>query len=482
RTFVTKIDPAARQVVWEHYYTGLQLACSGGSSCFLSARLTTTTLAIDSIGNIYSAGNTNTLDLPTTPGAFRERGYGPYIRKLSPAGEIIWSTYLSDNRVGLGLRVSPADTLAAIAVGPDNSLFFSGGAGPGWPTSHGAYRTRYEGPAWSPTGPAGPRNAYVARISADGKALLYSTFLKPDSSAANSIAVDPGGNAFVSGASSELSFEPDYITSINAAGTAVLADKRYPAGSRGTIIALDTIGRVHAAGGNAGIVTLVDPGSTPNGLYGIFNAAEPAAVGRVARGELISILGASLGDEVYIDGAPVPVFYASDTQINTIIPFAINPFALGSEDRLTITVRRNGVETAKAVVALTLAQPEIFKSSGRQAAALNQDGSVNSRTNPAKLGSIVTVWGTGAAGWPRETKEGSLNASTELKYLPVGAIAGNTEMQSTFSGAAPGLAAGVFQVNVKLSEMYFGQDVNNVALYPVSGTETGSPAFVYVKP
>ncbi|MBC7926505.1 MAG: SBBP repeat-containing protein, partial [Bryobacteraceae bacterium] len=99
RSFVTKIDPAARHVVWEHYYTGLQLACSGGSSCFVSARLTTTTLAIDSIGNIYAAGNTNTLDLPTTPGAFRERGYGPYIRKLSPAGEIIWSTYLSDNRV-----------------------------------------------------------------------------------------------------------------------------------------------------------------------------------------------------------------------------------------------------------------------------------------------------------------------------------------------------------------------------------------------
>ena len=108
---------------------------------------------------------------------------------------------------------------------------------------------------------------------------------------------------------------------------------------------------------------------------------------------------------------------------------------------------------------------------------------MNSRTNPAKAASIITVWGTGAAGWPRDTPDGSINPLTPLLYLAVGASANfNSPSPVTFAGAAPGLVAGVFQVNIRLPEKVYGQEVDLIEVYPFSGREVGSSAYVYVRP
>src|SRR4051794_7485189 len=94
RAFVAKLDPDTNRTLWEQRYGGSQLACGGGSSCFLSPRNNSAVIALDTAGNIYAAGTTNTLDFPTTPGAFMEKGYGPYLRKFDPSGNVLWSTYL----------------------------------------------------------------------------------------------------------------------------------------------------------------------------------------------------------------------------------------------------------------------------------------------------------------------------------------------------------------------------------------------------
>jgi uncharacterized protein (TIGR03437 family) len=196
------------------------------------------------------------------------------------------------------------------------------------------------------------------------------------------------------------------------------------------------------------VVTIVDRTPAPSGLFGVANAAGPSVVGRLARGELISIYGWSLGDRVFFDDISAPVLYSSSDQINAIAPFSIT-----GRERVTISVRKNGIGTGKTVVALTEAQPEIFTLASRQAAALNEDGSINSSTNPAKAGSLVTVWGTGAAGWPQDISAGSIYPLAPLLYLPVGASVDYTSpAQITFAGAAPGLMAGVFQINVRLPE------------------------------
>ena len=177
-----------------------------------------------------------------------------------------------------------------------------------------------------------------------------------------------------------------------------------------------------------------------------------------------------------MDEVPAHVLYASPNQVNAIVPFV----AFGRK-QATISVRRNGVDTARAVVAITRAQPEIFKLPTGQAAALNEDGTVNSKDNPARAGSLVSVWGTGAPDWPRDTKDGSVNPSTPLLYLGIGAAGYQSYSQVTFAGAAPGMVAGVFQINFRLPANVNPPELGMVEIHAISASEMSSPAFVYVK-
>ena len=466
--FVAKLGADGDRVIWEQRYNGAHHVCSGGSTCYLSPHRTTAKIAMDSGGSIIAAGHTNTTDLPTTAQAFTRTGCGPYIRKYSATGELIWSTYLTNNKVGADVLARPADTLSAIAVGPDNSIYFTGGGSPDWPTTPEAYRTKYEGPRWEPYGNGGTPNAYVARLSSDGTKLLYSTFIGRNGNP-SSIAVDAKGNAFVSGSANAP--QPDYITSLNSTGASLVSDLEYSNGSRGKGILIDAAGRIHASGGETGVVAIVE-GTAQAGTFGIANAAGRSVAGRVTPGELISIYGRLLGDQVFVNDVAVPVFYSSDSQVNTIIPFSVR-----LSDRLTITTRKNGVDRSKAVVSVTEAQPELFTFPDGRAAALNEDGSINSFENPAKPGTIVSVWGTGAPGWLSDSKEGSVNPSSPLQRLDVDL---QRDVQPVFAGAAPGLLTGVFQVNFKLPLGPFVAQPRPYSVYPISGMAVGSSAFVYV--
>jgi uncharacterized protein (TIGR03437 family) len=51
--------------------------------------------------------------------------------------------------------------------------------------------------------------------------------------------------------------------------------------------------------------------------------------------------------------------------------------------------------------------PAIF-TSGSQGAILNQDGSVNTPSNPAKLGSVVSIYATGAGSLPVDLPDGQV--------------------------------------------------------------------------
>jgi uncharacterized protein (TIGR03437 family) len=294
---------------------------------------------------------------------------------------------------------------------------------------------------------------------------VYSTFIGHVDTAPVSIGVDAAGHACVNGTA-------DYITCVNAAGSALQFERSYPNGAVSGRIALDARGLIHAAGA-PGLVSIVDRASPPSGIAAVANAAGTSATGRVVPGELISLYGWNLGDTVLVDELPAPVLYTSPEQVNAIVPFGV-----GQRERATITVLRNGAATGKAVVGLATAQPEIFKVSPGRAAALNEEGTVNSVDNPARPGSLMTVFGTGAPGWPTDTRDGSLNPLDRLTYLSVGASAAYRPFtEVTFSGAAPGLLAGVFQVNLRLAA-----DTGWVPVLVMSEGEVSSPAFVYVAP
>ncbi len=75
---------------------GHQKNCGAGSSCFLSSRYAAgVAIAVDSAGNAYLAGNSDTSDIPTTIGALLTTGVGAFVAKVNAAGSaLVYLTYL----------------------------------------------------------------------------------------------------------------------------------------------------------------------------------------------------------------------------------------------------------------------------------------------------------------------------------------------------------------------------------------------------
>jgi uncharacterized protein (TIGR03437 family) len=79
---------------------------------------------------------------------------------------------------------------------------------------------------------------------------------------------------------------------------------------------------------------------------------------------------------------------------------------------------------------------------------LNQDGTVNSQNNPANGGSVVTFYATG---WqPSFAPLADGQVATSAQDACQGACRLSTEGTILYGGAAPGIVAGVTQINVQL--------------------------------
>jgi uncharacterized protein (TIGR03437 family) len=95
----------------------------------------------------------------------------------------------------------------------------------------------------------------------------------------------------------------------------------------------------------------------------------------------------------------------------------------------------------------------IFTTDGTHAAALNQDGTVNSENNPAFAGSVVSLFGTGALWLPALQDGGVATSAIPLdqqlnKFLALDWT--RSPINIMYAGTAPGLINGVFQANVQL--------------------------------
>jgi uncharacterized protein (TIGR03437 family) len=101
------------------------------------------------------------------------------------------------------------------------------------------------------------------------------------------------------------------------------------------------------------------------------------------------------------DGIAAPLIYVSENQVNALTPRRL----LGqTTTHMCVVVNRTEKNCIDAPV--LLAAPGIFSTSAPApasslpvsspfAAALNQDGTVNSQDNPAQPGSIVSIFATG---------------------------------------------------------------------------------------
>jgi uncharacterized protein (TIGR03437 family) len=236
-------------------------------------------------------------------------------------------------------------------------------------------------------------------------------------------------------------------------------------------------------------------------ITGVINAAS-GATGSVAPGMAISIFGTALGPQtaatfaapppggavattlagtqVWFDGTAVPVLFSVTGQVNALVPFE-----LANKASTVLTVSYNGVTSLPTTLAVVPTLPGIFteNATGKgQGSILNQDYGINSASNPAAQGSAIMIFGTGGGLTNPPSIDGTLNPLPpplgDLTTEPITAMVGGQPATVLYAGPAPGLLAGIFQINVTLPD---GLPSGNVSVTVTVGTATSQTVTVAVQ-
>ncbi len=228
-------------------------------STFLGGSSSDTTrgLAVHADGSAYVAGHTESTNFPTTPGAYRTTPSGFFVTKLNQQGTALdYSTYLE----GGGFF----SIINAIAVDSQGSAYITGESADGRPFSTpGVFAPVCGGDPENCFDPRHP-DGFVTKFSADGAAVVYSTFLGATDRFPKDIAVDDQGNAYVGGhlVASIQNFD-GFVTKINPDATAAVYTK-FVGGTDwdfGSGLAVDSTGHAYLAGRTQSTDFPVTPGA-----------------------------------------------------------------------------------------------------------------------------------------------------------------------------------------------------------------------------
>jgi uncharacterized protein (TIGR03437 family) len=217
----------------------------------------------------------------------------------------------------------------------------------------------------------------------------------------------------------------------------------------------------------------INGGALSISANGIVNAASYAG-GSVSPGELVVIFGSGLGPttlaglqldsrgyvptslagtQVLFDGVAAPMIYTLAGQVSVVVPYEVS-----AKSTTQIQVVYQGKNSNVVSMPVSAVKPGIFTinaSGSGPGAIVNQDGTVNSASNPASVGTYVFVYATGEgqtnpAGV--DGKPGDSPAPVPVAQ-PVTATVGGIPVQVVqYAGGVPGLVAGVLQANVQIPQ------------------------------
>jgi uncharacterized protein (TIGR03437 family) len=463
-------------------------------------------IAVDSSGNAYVAGRTNSLDFPLASpiqaarALARNNGFDAFVSKLSADGtKLVFSTYLGG---------SYDDVATGIAVDSGGNAYVVGATiGPDFPTVN----------AFQSSNTTFGNISFVSKIDTGGRKLLFSTYLGgsgyyPPNGLFNeaAIAVDSQGGAWVAGSAGinfplvspiQPSTGNSYIAKFNPAGNVLDFSSYLP--DTVAALALSPLGGVWFAGTadalqpaasampgpNHGFFARLDVEPLPPAEPGVplvrevHNAASYRVGDVISPGEIVTLYGAELapaagqaanfplpetlqGVRVSIGGLTAPLLYVSPAQINFQVP---TDLPLGGT---SLVVHRGNQASAERPVRVTDGTPGIFTTGGDgQSAPVivhAKDYTLVTSQNPAHAGEYLTIFCTGLGVTTPNIRSGDaappIPASAQTKlFVPLG--------QLTYAGLAPGYA-GLYQVNVKLDdnltpglELFYISSSNVVPLY-----------------
>jgi hypothetical protein len=266
-------------------------------------------IAVDGSGSAYITGAVFAPDLVTTTGAFQQSFAGgikdAFALKLNPAGTaLLYATYLG----GTG-----QDEGAAIAIDAAGAAYVAGTTySSNFPTTASAYQRAL----------GGVRDAFVTKLDAAGRSLLYSTVLGGSGTENGAgITLDSSGSVYVTGqtTSSDFPVSAGAIRSTLGGPSDAYVARLNPSGS--TLLYATYLG---GAGNDAGAALALDR----SGLVSVAGHTESTDF-PVAIGAIQTALNGTLGDAFLATldlSAPEPVFstYLGGSQAEEARALAIN--------------------------------------------------------------------------------------------------------------------------------------------------------------
>jgi uncharacterized protein (TIGR03437 family) len=171
-----------------------------------------------------------------------------------------------------------------------------------------------------------------------------------------------------------------------------------------------------------------------------------------ATGKLATTIG---GVQVLFNGTPAPMIYASSIQLSAVVPYEMAPVAQPS-----VWIKYSNQTSNAYPLTVAGTAPGLFTqdaSGSGPGAILNQDNIVNGPKNPAAKGSIVQVYLTGEGQTNPASVTGAITTATlpppqvtPAPLLGVTVTINGQPAQYAYAGEAPGLVAGMMQLNVQI--------------------------------
>jgi uncharacterized protein (TIGR03437 family) len=296
---------------------------------------------------------------------------------------------------------------------------------------------------------SGESDFFVRKYNSEGVEQWTREFGASDTAFATGVAVD-GSGVYVAGQAGPFGFEEfDFLPKAVGANQAFLAKfdtSNAPLALPGPRIFPDCV--VNAA-------SYVGGGVAPGEIVTLFGSAmgssELVSLSLTEDFRLATTLG---GTRILFNGVPAPLLYVSERQSSAIVPYAVT-----GQSSVDVQVEYQGVRSEAVTVPVLTSRPGIFGLDG-QGAIFNEDGTLNSRSNPAQRGSIITLYGTGGGEAAPGVVDGQIVSGVPPRTsLPVSVFfdVDDSEFgvqskagEVLYAGGVSGSVAGLLQLNVRV--------------------------------
>ena len=373
-------------------YAGNNIAgYQGDNGVATGAELNTpTSVALDTLGNLYIADSKNGL-----------------IRKVTSTGTI--STLL-----GSGATNGRLSNPISVAVDASNNFYIADNGNKRILKYAGGILTTLAGdgnPGFS--GDNGPSTAAElnnpAGVAVDSSGNLYIA----DCNNSRVRVITPAGIITTIAGNGFFNYYGD-------GGPATSAALNFPRG-----VTVDSKGNIYVSDSNNHAIRLLQPVFPVISDSGVTNAA--SYVPQISPGALASVFGMNFAQSalsasvpfptalgsvsVTVNGRAAPITYVSPQQVNFQVPWET------STGTATVAVSVNGGAGKSVTVPVTTAGPGIFVYGSGQAIAANSDFTLNAPGNPAAAGSTIVVYLTGSGPLDNPVATGAVTPSSPLSRV-----------------------------------------------------------------